>query len=136
MMWLEYYKQFRTAEVGGKWKQMTERMQRVWGKRLVKWYPYSCCDEDGSDIFSGYRTCEGKQDLGEQDVEFILTCWDEYLTANRIKLELVYRWELSRNSKFADELHHTILDYRLVFFPKFLLKYVLTNSSSVRRPIL
>lgn len=73
MMWLEYYKQFRTAEAreveANDWKnakgvgkeacEMISIQLLWWGRK------------DGSDIFSDTGTSEGKNRSGEQDVEFI-----------------------------------------------------------------
>ena len=136
MMWLEYYKQFRTAEAreveANDWKNA-----KGVGKEACEMISIQLLWRGRQWHFLWYRDFRRKKQIWRTRCWiYFLTCWDEYLTANRIKLELVYRWELSRNSKFERWTSPYYSLTTALYFSKFLLKYVLTNSSSVRRPIL
>ena len=124
---------------------MTERMQRVWGKRHVKWYPYSCCDEDGRMVVT-FSLIQGlqkeKTDLENKmlNLFFNLLSWVSNSQLEKTSASL----QVGAEQRFQVlEMNFTILfcDYRLVLFQVFTRvcphqQFFSETSNSVSLPLL
>ena len=122
---------------------MTERMQRVWGKRHVKWYPYSCCDEDGRMVVT-FSLIQGLQ---KEKQIWRIRCWIYFLTcwvSNSQPEKTGASLQVGAEQRFQVlEMIFTILfcDYRLVLLQVFTRvcphqQFFSETSNSVSLPLL
>lgn len=103
---------------------MTERMQRVWGKRLVKWYPYSCCDKDGRMVVT-FSLIQGlqkeKTDLENKMLNLFFNML-RWVSNSQLEKTTGASLQVGAEQRFqVREMNFTILffDYCLVFFQVF-----------------
>ena len=103
---------------------MTERMQRVWGKRLMKWYPYSCCDEDRRMVVT-FSLIQGlqkeKTDLENKMLNLFFNML-RWVSNSQLRKTTGASLQVGVEQRFqVGEMNFTILffDCRLVFFQAF-----------------